>query len=265
MRQLLRVLTASAFLICAGPLAAHEFWIDPVKSTPVLNETVPLVIRIGSDFKGDTYPYVRALDRGFAVVDAKGIHKLKTLDGDDPAADYKFTAPGLAIVWHQRAPEPVLFATMARFEENLVEEGHEVLAAQHRAAGKPLTSIRENFSRHAKALVQVGAAKGGSDRAVGMTLELVAEANPYDLTAEKPLPVRLFHVGKPLANTLVKVFNRDDPTSPRRIRTDAEGRIAIDISRPGEYLVAAVHMLPASAADKADWISLWASLTFARR
>ena len=243
--------------------AAHEFWIDPVRFTPKPGASVPIVFRIGSDFKGNTYPYVRGLDRRFTVTDARGERTIKTLDGDDPAAEIKFTQAGLAIVAHQRAAEEAVFDTFAKFEDSLVYEGLEQFVDAHRKAGKPMTGIREAYARCAKALISVGAVSG-RDRAVGMPLELIAEKNPYALASAEALPVRLLHDGRPIAGVLVKSFNRDDPASPRLARTDVDGRVTIDVARPGEYLVSAVHMTEPKPGDKVDWSSLWATLTFAR-
>jgi uncharacterized GH25 family protein len=269
-RRLVVLLTTSVVLAFHATRAqAHEFWIDPISFTPTLKASVPIVFRIGSDFQGVTYPYVRSLDRGFSILDSRGAVPIKTLDGDDPAAEVRFRVPGLTTIWHRRAPEPVVFDTMAKFEETLVDEGLEAIGEQHRASGKPLTKIREVFSRCAKALLQVGGA-GGVDRAVGMPLEFVAAGNPYDHPADKPLSVQLLLDGKPLAGALVKIFIRENPQSsglqtPKRVRTSAEGRVDVDVSRSGEYLIAAVSMKPATAGEKADWSSIWTSLTFARR
>ncbi len=255
-----------ALLLGASPTvaAAHEFWIDPVKFVPKAGTTVPIVFRIGQDFKGNSYPFVRALSDRFTVFDGRGERAVKTLDGDDPAAEVAFSTPGLAIIAHQRKPEEVVFETFAKFEDNLIYEGLEPIVEAHRKLGKPRTGIRELYARCAKALVSVGGNVSGADRAVGMPLELVAEKNPYALTATDGLPVRLMHDGKPLAEVLVKAFNRADPASPRLARTDRDGRVTIDVSRPGEYLLSAVHMVAPAQGVKADWISFWASLTFAR-
>jgi uncharacterized GH25 family protein len=47
-------------------------------------------------------------------------------------------------------------------------------------------------------------------------------------------------------------------------RTDARGMVALDTSRPGEWLVSAVHMTQSEDRAEADWQSRWASLTFVR-
>jgi hypothetical protein len=259
----------TALTLSFTPADAHEFWIDPVSFTPAMAAIVPITFRIGSDFRGNTYPYVRSLDRGFQLVTSRGAAPLKTLDGDDPAAEITFRVPGLNILWHRRAREPVVFDTLAKFEETLLDEGLEAIGAEHRAANRPTVKIRELFARCAKALLQVGGAKGsggddGADRAVGLPLELVAEANPYTQPREAPLPVRVLLNGKPLANALVKVFAAQDASFAQRLRTDADGRVSVKASVKGDYLISAVHMEKAQPVDKADYVSLWASLTFAR-
>lgn len=243
---------------------AHEFWLDPVQFTPKTGATVPVVFRIGQNFQGGTYPYVRSLDRRFSVIDGRGERKVKTLDGDDPAAEIKFTEPGLAVIVHQRAAEDLVIETFARFEEILAIEGLEHIGPEHRRLGRPMVNIRELYARCAKALVNVGGGTSGNDRAIGMPLELIAEKNPYTLPAPSLLPVRLLYNGKPIAGVLVKSFTQNDTGPPRLIRTDADGRAMIDVSKPGEHLISAVHMVAAAPADNAEWSSLWASLTFAR-
>lgn len=251
----------------AGPSAAHEFWIDPVDFTPKAGATVPIVHRIGLNFAGDTYPFVRKLSRRFSIVDAQGERPIKTIDGDDPAAEVKFSKPGLAIVVYQRVAEPTVFATFDKFEENLKFEGLEWVIDAHRQAGKRMIDIRELYARCAKALVSVGGGDGPAginDRAVGLPLEIIAEQNPYKLKPGDPLPVRVLHNGKPIAGLLVKSFSRDDKESPRQARTDAEGRALMQVPVAGEVMISAVHMAQPGPKEQVEWSSLWASLTFKR-
>ena len=264
-RQLMRrvCLAWIMLLLPCRPSLAHEFWIDPVQFTPKTGAIVPIVFRIGLNYQGDTYPFVRSLSRRFTVTDRQGEHTIKTLDGDDPAAELKFPLSGLSILVHERVAEEVVFATFDKFKENLTIEGLEPIIAQHQSTNRPLVDIRELYSRCAKSLVSVGKG-GGDDKLVGMPLELVSEKNPYQLEGATELPVRLYALGKPISGVLVKSFNRDDPMSPRLARTDDEGRVMVDVSRSGEYLVSAVQMVEPTSRSEADWMSFWASLTFAR-
>jgi Domain of unknown function (DUF4198) len=258
---------SAGWLIIASTLyaSAHEFWIDPVQFAPSLGARVPIVLRIGQHFNGSTYPFVRALSQRFVVADSRGERPVKTLDGDDPAAEIAFPNVGLAIVAHQRKPEEVIFATFEKFREAAEYEGLETALSVHQAQGKPLTTIRELYARCAKSLLSVGGRTDGADRAMGMPLELIAVKNPYETAAGESLPIRLVYKGQPVANVLVKVFNRNDPKSPRLARTDAEGQVRIESSTRGEFLVSAVHMVEAPRDGTAHWLSYWASLTFERR
>lgn len=261
----LGVLALSPVLVlCFTPAEAHEFWIDPVTFTPAVSASVPIVFRIGSNFRGDTYPYVRKLDRGFRVVSARGEQPVKAIDGDDPATDIKLRDRGLTIIWHRRAPETVDFATMAAFEETLVDEGLEAIGSAHRAANRPLVKIKESFARCAKALLQVGGGELGADRPVGLPLEIVAETNPYVLQAGGKLSIRLLLEGAPLSDALVKVFHQLHGEHPLRIRTDKDGRVTFDATQAGEYLISAVHMRTALPSEGVDYASQWATLTFKR-
>lgn len=256
------VLTLATF-VAAGPVNSHEFWLEAIEYTPKTGASVPIVFRNGQGFIGDSYPYLRKLAKRFTVTDTKGDRGIKAIEGDDPAGEVKFAQPGLAIVAYQSNPETVTFDTFARFLDNLKEEGLEALGALHQQQGKPASGIRELFTRHAKALVQVGNGPG-NDRPLGLPLELVAETNPYLAAPGSPITVRLLHNGRPLAGTMLKTFHLKDAQSPRRVRTDAEGRATIELPLAGEYLINAVHMLEPRPADKAHWFSLWASLTFDR-
>ncbi len=264
-RELMRrvYLASVVLLLTYQPLLAHEFWIDPVQFTPKTGASVPIVFRIGLNFQGDTYPFVRSLSRRFTVTDRLGEHAIKTLDGDDPAAELKFVASGLSILVHERVAEEVVFPTFEKFRESLTIEGLEPIIAQHQSTNRPMADIRELYSRCAKSLINVGKG-GGDDKLVGMPLELVSEKNPYQLAGTTQLPVRLYAQGKPISGVLVKSFNRDDPMSPRLARTDDEGRVLVDVSRAGEYLVSAVQMVEPTPRNTADWMSFWASLTFAK-
>lgn len=69
--------------------------------------------------------------------------------------------------------------------------------------------------------------------------------------------------GQPLKGRAVTFANRyRSQVTTRIVRTDADGRARAPIERPGDWLVALVHMEPSTEADT-DWRSYWSSLTFA--
>ena len=71
--------------------------------------------------------------------------------------------------------------------------------------------------------------------------------------------------GQPAEGLLVKAFCALNPDAQQRSRSDADGRVSIEIDCPGTWLVNAVKLLPASPGAEVDFESFWASLTFATR
>ena len=227
----------TAFLLLAA--LAHDFWIEPTTFAPQPGQIVGLRLRVGQDLLGDPVPRDPSLVDRFVA----GGQPVAGRDGADPAGYFRFDSPGLTVVGYQSRPSRVELPP-DKFAAYLKEEG---LAP--RKAGP------EIFSRCAKSLV----GGSGADRALGFTLELIAEANPI---ATRDLPVRLLYQGRPLSGALVVAFNRRNPSAKQSARSDAQGRVRIQIAHPGLWLVKAVHMVAAPVGVNADWSSYWASLTF---
>jgi uncharacterized GH25 family protein len=266
-REFSRILSSLTFMACLNsPLAsAHDFWIEPGDFRPKAGAKVPLKLYVGQDFKGDSVIYLPELFERYAAIGPDGENRIAGTPGDDPAGRFTAGKTGVIVVAYRGTVTDVTFDSRKEFESYLDKEGLERVRAlpdYARLTAKP--PIRENYSRCAKSLVAVGPIdpKAPADRAVGLTLELVAERNPYTLARGEPLPVRLLHNGKPLAEALIIAFNKAEPTKKIKVRTDRDGRAALKLDRPGTWLVTSVHMFPASRFARAHWESLWASLTF---
>jgi uncharacterized GH25 family protein len=174
----------------------------------------------------------------------------------------RLTMPGLVIFGYASKPSFIVL-TPEKFSQYLSEEGLAEIAAIRTRRNETGAEAREQFSRCAKALVLSGSATDAqTDRALGFTLELIAERNPYALRSGRDLPVRLLYHGKPLVGALVVAINKQDPSARLSARSDKEGRVAFRLNRPGMWLIKSVHMIQAPAGSAAQWASFWASLTF---
>lgn len=220
-------------------------------------------IRIGENFNGDSFPYVREEIKRFVVFTARGEQLVKGVSGDDPAVTMKFAEPGLMVFAHHSTSESLIFETWEKFESYLQFEGLQHIGPLHEKQGKPKIGIKENYARCAKLLMSVDGG-GGKDRLIGMPLELVAERDPYALGAEQSLPVRLFYKGKPLADVQISAVSKAHPDKRNVIRTDEEGRASIALPDSGAWLLNAVHMIEPKRGAGVQWESLWASMTFSR-
>ena len=245
----------------AATLLAHDMWIEPTTFTPEPGDIVGARLRVGQDFIGDPLRRDDALIDQFVVQAAAGRKPLVGRPGADPAGLLRVDAPGLMVIGYRSHPSTVE-QTAEKFNQYLTEEGLEAIAALRARRGET-GAVRELFSRCAKSLVLSGTVKPTEgDYALGFTLELVAEKNPYTTTAGQELPVRLTYEGRPLADGLVVAINRNNPTEKLSARSDANGRVHFRLPQGGQWLIKAVHMIPAKADAQADWESFWATLTF---
>lgn len=262
-RRAAGAVTLAAALAAGAAVHAHDMWIEPTAFTPADGALVGVRLKVGVDFLGDAIPRDPALIEQFVVVDAAGTRPVIGRDGDDPAGLLRLTRPGLAIVGYRSTPTPMTL-TPDKFNQYLEEEGLDAVAAARRAAGHSTAPAREVFARCAKSLLLTGPPSAAqTDRALGLTLELVAGKNPYMMAPGDTLPVQLLYEKQPLAGALVVALNRRDPSAKVAARTDASGRVSLTLPQGGVWLVKAVHMVPSTDTAVADWASFWASLTFA--
>ena len=255
-------LVAAALALSVTPIVAHDMWIDPMTFSPAAGEIVGVRLRVGEDFLGDPLRRDPSLINQFVVEDAEGRKPVVGRSGADPAGFVRAAVPGLLVIGYWSNPSP-LQQTAEKFSQYLKEEGLEAVAALRASRGQTGVA-REIFSRSAKSLVLSGSAdKTQGDRALGFTLELVAERNPYTMDAGQDLPVRLMYEDQPLAGALVVAINRANPAQKLTARSGKDGRVRFRLPRGGVWLIKAVHMVEAPAGANAEWASYWASLTFA--
>jgi uncharacterized GH25 family protein len=151
----------------------------------------------------------------------------------------------------------------------LQEEGGPDILAQRRASGELDQPARERYSKHVKALVQVGESRGARfDQVLGYPAELVPLDDPYRLTLGAMLRVRALVDGSPQPNIPVMAggHSATGVTIPEEVvRTDAEGVARIPLRLAGVWYVKFIQMRRAAAGDSVDYESKWATLTFALR
>ena len=246
-------------------LLAHDMWIDPMTFFPESGQVVGVRLRVGQDLIGDPLPRDPALINQFVVQDDTGRKPLLGRDGADPAGFLRIAAPGLLVVAYHSKPSAVELAS-DKFNQYLLEEGLDAVAALRAQRNETGAKAREMFSRCAKSLLLAGTVtEGQGDRSLGLPIELVAERNPYALRAGQKLPLRLSFENRPLQGALVVAINRRNPSEKLSARSDKEGRVRFQLRQSGMWLVKAVHMVPAAAGSSAEWASFWASLTFELR
>ncbi|MFO0933962.1 MAG: DUF4198 domain-containing protein [Planctomycetota bacterium] len=263
------LLSTLALLALPLPALAHDFWVEAAPATADAGALVRLHLRVGEAYEGE--PVTRNAERieRFALVTADGDVPIVGQEGADPAGLLRPTDAGLHLVVY-RSRRTSIELPAAKFEAYLREEGLDAVIAARKAAGTSAMPGREVYSRCAKSMFRTrGPAAAGPrgpeprfDHATGLRLELIPDADPTTSAGRGALPLRLHLDGAALAGALVVARPKADPSAERRARTDAEGRVRLELDRPGPWLVTSVHMLAAPKDTGADWESLWASLTF---
>ena len=166
----------------------------------------------------------------------------------------------------------VIPLTGPEFTEYLVHEGLVDEIAQREAAGESNDDAAERYSKHVKAIVQVGDDRSGEwAKELGYPVEIIPLRNPYDLVVGDELQVRFLRAGEPVENALLYAnyeFNphsHDDAgghTEAVEARTDADGVATIPLVGGGRWYIRTIHMVETPSEADIDYESNWATLTF---
>lgn len=160
--------------------------------------------------------------------------------------------------------------TAESFAESLKHEGLTDLLADRKKSGKDKDPARKSYSKHVKAIFQVGTKRSDDYKTVlGFPIELVPINNPYLVKVGGELSMQLFINGKPAANEMVYAsyggqHGYDDsgmPTDAFRALTDSEGIVTAKVTRAGHWYFRTVNMV-ATSKKEADYESLSAAITF---
>ncbi len=268
----LRTFIAGAVLACGvSSAAAHEFWIAPQHFTIEPGEKIVAALRVGQMMRGAEHPYLTSWFRAFTVTTRDGTRNVEGFEGDMPALFYTAAQPGLYVIAYHSTADKVTFDDWDLFRSYLAYEGLDGIAEAHRARGLSEAGFTEEYTRYAKALVQVGPVdERDRDAPLGLRFELVAENNPYAPGTEA-VTVTLLRLGEPVAGRQIGVFRCAGEVTRTLVTTDGRGQAAISIAGGGVFLLNAVDIRPVerdsaenNAVDKDQvvWASDWASLTF---
>ena len=248
--------------LIAATANAHEFWVEPAAYRLENGERLGVRLCVGDGFDGWSLPRSTERIEQFTAMGPAGTQPVVGLDGADPAGVVRLVTPGFHVIAY-RSNRAFQLLTADRFDQHLQEKGLDRIAALRDRSGTSRGKVREAYSRHAKALIQVRDDDAMVvDRPIGLPLELVAEPDLLRAPAGDPRNFQLLYRGKPLAGALVAAARLGTADQDLKLRTEADGRVSFRMQAPGRWRISAVHMIEAPRQIDADWESLWASLTF---
>ncbi|HEY2953709.1 MAG TPA: DUF4198 domain-containing protein [Candidatus Eisenbacteria bacterium] len=261
-------------LLAASTASAHEFWLSPSTYRAGARDTVAVSTWAGTGFRGEAKPWAAPRAVRFTLRTTREFDlRPAATNGDLTWARLVLPDQGGAMIGFESNFADIELEA-AEFDRYLTLEGLDGPLRARQTLGSREGAGRERYGRCPKTWI-AGADAKRATAPLGLPLELVPLADP---TRASPLRLRLLDHGKPLAGALVRAWHRPlegtgrpaDPATRDSVgmaleaRTDAGGMVTLDTSRPGEWLVSAVHMIPSGDRAEADWESRWASLTFAR-
>lgn len=151
------------------------------------------------------------------------------------------------------------------FNLYLAEDGIPNVLEARRRAGELGKAVRERYSKHIKAFIQVGDTR--SDlyaTAMGYPAEIMPLENPYALAKGGTLRVRTLVDGKPAGNQFVLYGGtgaNDAGIEQKSVRSNAEGIAEIPLPVAGTWYVKFINMASVGRGG-VDYESKWATITF---
>jgi len=262
------ILAALFLLIGAAIANAHDMFVQPERF--FVEENTEVLVRVlNGTFSKSENSIARARLRDISVVSPTGRAHIDTsawsTDGD--TSTFRVRTGGTGTYLLGASTRPSVIALSAKdFNLYLREDGiPDVLEARRR--GDALQApARERYSKHVKALLQVGGERTVHGEAeLGYPAELVPLENPYALRPGSALRVRTLVEGEPVPNQYVLYGGRTPNgtrVAPRSVRSDSLGVARIPLRGRGTWYVKFIHMAPVAGDTTVDYESKWATLTF---
>ena len=263
-----RCFCIALLLVLTPPLAAHEFWIEPVSYQIDSGEKIVAHLRNGEKFEGSGQPYVKNNTNRFDMFTSGTAQPIQARMGDIPAVNVTVDKAGLAIVVHEKKITTLRYSKWEKFQRFADHKAFANIKQRHEARGLPESGFKEAYSRYSKSLVAV-ASGDGSDEQVDLAVELVALNNPYTDDLANGLTVAGFHLGEPVPHIQIELFekNQSGVVTVSLHKTDGNGEVTLPVKPAHSYLVDMVILREPSAElamqHNVAWETLWASLTFA--
>ncbi|RYG92138.1 DUF4198 domain-containing protein [Loktanella sp. IMCC34160] len=264
----MRLLALFCLSLSAGPLAAHEFWLEPSQWQVAPDARLEGRIVNGQSFAGIELAYIPQRTARYEIFNAGQQAAVEMRAGDRPGLSADPLGEGLNVVIYQTNPSTVDYETWEKFQSFVDHKDLGVTEADQIARGLPLAEFSEVYFRFSKTLIAVGDG-AGADLRTGMETEIVALTNPYTDDLTDGVRVQLFYQYDVRAEEQIEVFDRapDGEVTISYVRTDADGIATVPVVPGHDYMLDAV-VLREPAPDLAEasgavWETLWANLTFA--
>lgn len=267
-----RLLVPLMLVATAGTLVAHDLFLRAESYFVPPNGTVRLQVLNGTFSKSEN-AVTKDRIRDLSIVNPSGT--TTPLDvagwaetGDTSIVTVRVGDSGTYLIGASLRPRELALEAKD-FNAYLASDGLPDILAARRRDGELNRPARERYSKHVKAILQVGSTRtGGYAAELGYPAELVPLDNPYALKPGGTLRVRAVVEGSPVASQVVIAGGRSASggrIAPQSVRTNNEGVARIRIASRGVWYVKFINMQRSAADTTIDYESKWATLTFGVR
>jgi len=262
------VVACLAVLAPAAGAAAHDLCILPEPPAPPPGSPFRVALHVSEVFPGEPTDWRPEKTHEFFLLDATG-----RLDLEDRSAEGRPLMPRLNL--RSAGTTIVALVTEAsyieikapEFQDYLKAEGHDDILEMRARMNQTRAPGRERYRRWVKTLVNAGGE--ASDVALanlGLTIEIVPQAQPAGVRPGGRLPVRVLFEGMPFAGGTLCATHAGYSSKPDAYawcgRLDDAGRASVPVTAPGWQLLRITKMRALAGDGRADWASYWAALTF---
>jgi uncharacterized GH25 family protein len=187
-------------------------------------------------------------------------------EGEVTLLDLETFGPGTYLVGLSTKPKEIDLKA-ADFNDYLKHDGIPDILDRRAERGEMGKDVRERYSKHVKALLQVGDVRTDSYRIpLNYPVEIIPQQNPYSLKVGETLEVQCLKDGKPINNQFVIAgFEISGRMSHEvHMRTDKNGKAQFKLNSSGKWYVKLIHMEPLEGSSL-NYESKWATFTFELR
>ena len=267
-----RALVAALLMMCIGvrDVQAHDFWVQPASYWVAPGMDSPFTLQVGHG------PF-----RQRSLIPLSRILRFEALGPDESRANLRprlqlggrvsdgaleFATQGTYVLVLQTDARAYSLLPAIRFNDYLRYEGLTPALDYRQRTHRMTMDGSENYSRQAKALIQVGSPAGPQPQVtkpVGLVLEIVPEINPYALPRPKRLPVYVLYEGRRLTGALVMLTNLEHDANPVEVHlTDRNGEVEFTMPQSGKWLLNVIWTKVAPRTWDSDFETVFSSLSF---
>jgi hypothetical protein len=264
----LRIFLAAVAIVTmiATPLLSHHYILVPEKYIYNRGDSVKVHLMVGEPF---AFEFERDLQRDMTphfmfYTSADSMNLMRAMrDSSRPILTMVADFSGLGLVEMQRSASTIEEKPGA-FQRYLAEEKINDITFDSSKWKKEI--VKEKYSRCIKSLITCGAAPEGNiySKKTGQKLELLLLNNPYSLSTNERIGVKLLWNGQPLAGQWIaaSVRNGAGEVSEVSAKTGADGTTSFEAVPNGTCYLHTVKMVRLSKGDDMDFESVWASFSF---